>query len=41
VHGAASAGGIHVVEVMIDADLDRARHGEVRHAVDEALRSLR
>jgi 2-succinyl-5-enolpyruvyl-6-hydroxy-3-cyclohexene-1-carboxylate synthase len=41
VHEAASAGGIHVVEVMIDADLDRARHGEVQDAVDEALRSVR
>ncbi|HEV8564203.1 MAG TPA: 2-succinyl-5-enolpyruvyl-6-hydroxy-3-cyclohexene-1-carboxylic-acid synthase [Actinomycetota bacterium] len=40
VGSAAAAGGVHVVEVLIDAELDRARHGDVQAAVDEALRPL-
>jgi 2-succinyl-5-enolpyruvyl-6-hydroxy-3-cyclohexene-1-carboxylate synthase len=41
IQDAASAGGIRVVEVVVDPELDRARHREVQDAVDEALRSLR
>jgi 2-succinyl-5-enolpyruvyl-6-hydroxy-3-cyclohexene-1-carboxylate synthase len=41
VREAASAGGIRVVEVTIDPELDRARHREVQDAVDEAMRALR
>jgi 2-succinyl-5-enolpyruvyl-6-hydroxy-3-cyclohexene-1-carboxylate synthase len=37
---AAAGRGVQVVEVVIDPELDRARHGEVQAAVDEALRPL-
>lgn len=37
---AASRRGVHVVEVLIDPELDRMRHGEVQAAVDDALRAL-
>jgi 2-succinyl-5-enolpyruvyl-6-hydroxy-3-cyclohexene-1-carboxylate synthase len=35
--GAHGAGGIHVVEVRIDAERDRARRAEVRSAIDRAV----
>ncbi len=34
-------GGVQVVEVMVDADLDRAQHVQVQDAVDSALAELR
>ncbi len=39
VDGAFAAGGVHLVEVTIDAELDRRRHAEVQAAVGRALRS--
>jgi len=40
VGAAAAGGGVHVVEVLIDPELDRARHGEVQAAAVEALQAL-
>jgi 2-succinyl-5-enolpyruvyl-6-hydroxy-3-cyclohexene-1-carboxylate synthase len=36
----AAGRGVHVVEVVIDPELDRGRHAEVQAAVDETLRAL-
>lgn len=40
VGSASAAGGLHVVQVMIDAERDRARRAELRTAVADALHGL-
>ncbi|MBI3648320.1 MAG: 2-succinyl-5-enolpyruvyl-6-hydroxy-3-cyclohexene-1-carboxylic-acid synthase, partial [Actinobacteria bacterium] len=37
---AAASGGVTVVEVIVDPELNRARHGQVQAAVDAALQGL-
>ncbi len=39
VERAAREGGVRVVEVVVDPELNRARRGEVRTAVEDALRA--